>query len=195
MLLPQAQLWGQGWNWAWVGFETSSTQCSPSIHGCCPFLPCFPPALCMQPATSDQLLCPSSAIWLLQHLIFCNHTVNFPLWGAGTPCCRRVPLKGWADVLEHISFVLRRAQRSMNLLPPCKKRIWDLDCLKLLWETVSTLTKYSEGSERWCALYSKAAKPGDSRHHILVLHSWLLMRYHVHCQGWDLVLSNVSQAC
>lgn len=69
---------------------------------------------------------------------------------------------------------------------PCKNRIRDLHFLKLLWQILSTLTKYSEESEKWYDICSKAAMSEDSRHYLLALHSWLLMRHLVQCQGWDL---------
>lgn len=122
MLLPQAWLCEdravRKLEW---GFEISSTQGSPSVNACCSFLLCLPPAaLCLQPGTADQLLCPSTSF-----LIFWNHTVNFPLRGTGTPCCRQVPLRGWADVLEHIGLYLGEHSVLFTCFSPCEKRIWD----------------------------------------------------------------------
>lgn len=69
---------------------------------------------------------------------------------------------------------------------PRKNRICDLHCLKRLWQALSTLTKYLEESENWYNICSKAAMSEGSRHYLLALRSWLLMRYLVQRQGWDL---------
>lgn len=118
MLLPQAWLCEdrtvRKLEW---GFEIYNLLSSPSANSCCPFLPCCIPTCCSVRAARycRPVAVPQHCGLALQHLIFCNHTVNFPLWGTGTPCCRQVPLRGWADVLEHIGFVLRRTQCSINL--------------------------------------------------------------------------------
>lgn len=171
-------MWGQGCEEVWMGvwnIISALLQQMPAARSC----------------PASQLLHCGLA---LQHLIFCTHAGNFPLWGTGTPCCRHVPLRGWADVLEHINFVLRRAQCSSHLFFSLEEEDLELRVFKNS-ERQSALSQNSEGSERRCDSHSRAAKPRDSRCHLLALHSWLRMRCHVQCQGQDLVLNNVSQAC
>lgn len=108
--------WGQCSELRQSGFENLF---SSLVNAGYPFLSCFPPVFaagqhCEQPGNADEVDVPQHYGLALQ-LVFCNHTVIFPACGGGTLCSRQVPLRGWADILDHINLGLRRAQYCISL--------------------------------------------------------------------------------
>lgn len=96
-------------------------------------------ALCVQPGTADQGLCPSTAVWL------CNISFSVPMLETsffGEQELHAAGTSHWgAEQMFLSTSVLYLGEQCSSNLFFWKKRIWNSECLKILWETVSTLTK------------------------------------------------------